>query len=98
MEERGLVTFVSPSDGLVVWIANLEKFSCHCMIRQAETLDAGGKKKQNGGVSRCREMIDKMFPLQGEEKRRRNRMRGEEANGEQEDKSEQKRADNHGDC
>ena len=39
-KEGGLVTFVSPSDGLVVWVACLEKFSCHCMIRQSETLYA----------------------------------------------------------
>lgn len=48
---EALVTFVSPSDGFVVWVASLEKFSCHRMIRQTETLDAGREKEKNGGVS-----------------------------------------------
>lgn len=36
--ERGLVTFISPSDGLVAWIASFEELSRHCVIRQTESL------------------------------------------------------------
>jgi hypothetical protein len=44
-EEGYLVTFVSPSDGLVVWIVSLKNSSCHRMIRQTETLYVEKEKR-----------------------------------------------------